>query len=279
MKRLAIGMVTFNNSAEDLEKFVRSLDVATRRYQKATGQAFEPQLYYIDNGKKSYLHKMKNCTQVKSMGNVGYPKALNSLIKRALEKDGYSHFLSANPDGVFHPDFFIELFKFSEKFPNDLIEAIQFPEEHPKNYDRVTFETEWASGCCCLFSKQLIKEVGYLDEHFFLYVEDVDYSWRVRLKGFKIRICPKAIFGHFVLNRKPSPLITKYFYESGRYLGLKYRNKAFRSFCEKVLIDEKIYPSVAAMPKYKNLKTVRSKNLQQIADFKHMFHFSEVRWG
>jgi GT2 family glycosyltransferase len=56
--------------------------------------------------------------------------------------------------------------------------------------------TEWISGCCILVSIPVIKEVGLLDNRFFAYFEDVDWSIRMKNLGYKLGVVPKSIIYH-----------------------------------------------------------------------------------
>jgi GT2 family glycosyltransferase len=78
-----------------------------------------------------------------------------------------------------------------------MVEARQLPIEHPKVYDLESGETSWATTACVLLPARVIREVGDFDaETFFLYCDDVDYSWRVRLTGRKIIYAPSARIFH-----------------------------------------------------------------------------------
>jgi GT2 family glycosyltransferase len=44
----------------------------------------------------------------------------------------------------------------------------------------------WASGTACLLRTKALKEVGLLDEHFFMHMEEIDLCWRLRLAGWDI---------------------------------------------------------------------------------------------
>ena len=57
--------------------------------------------------------------------------------------------------------------------------------------------TEWLTGCCCLFKTKIFKEVGKLDESFFAYYEDVDFSLRLKKHGFKIGFTSKTQIYHY----------------------------------------------------------------------------------
>ena len=78
-----------------------------------------------------------------------------------------------------------------------IVEARQIPIEHPKVYDLESGETSWATTACALLPRLVVKEVGGFDaDTFFLYCDDVDYSWRVRLAGRKIVYAPSARLFH-----------------------------------------------------------------------------------
>lgn len=53
-----------------------------------------------------------------------------------------------------------------------------------------------ASGGAALYKKELFETVGYFDEDFFSYFEDVDLSFRAQLQGFKCMYVPTAIVYH-----------------------------------------------------------------------------------
>lgn len=63
------------------------------------------------------------------------------------------------------------------------------------NYNENKFVT-FASGCCMLFSVDIIKKIGYLKEDYFLYYEDTDYCSRIIENGYKIKYCPKSVIYH-----------------------------------------------------------------------------------
>ena len=43
---------------------------------------------------------------------------------------------------------------------------------------------------------EVLKSIGYFDEKFFMYFEDVDFCFRAQLAGYKVRYTPKAIAYH-----------------------------------------------------------------------------------
>ena len=57
--------------------------------------------------------------------------------------------------------------------------------------------TEWFTGCCCLFKTKIFKDIGKLDERFFAYYEDVDFSLRLKKNGYKIGFTSKTQIYHY----------------------------------------------------------------------------------
>ncbi len=57
-------------------------------------------------------------------------------------------------------------------------------------------ETDFATGCMVAFRDDLIKTVGFLDEKYFLYLEDVDWSIRTKQSGLKVVMQPNSVIWH-----------------------------------------------------------------------------------
>jgi GT2 family glycosyltransferase len=78
-----------------------------------------------------------------------------------------------------------------------IVEARQLPLEHPKDFEIGTGKTSWASTACALTSRTAFDELGGFDNTtFFLYVDDLDYSWRLRLAGYSVLFEPAARVFH-----------------------------------------------------------------------------------
>ena len=61
---------------------------------------------------------------------------------------------------------------------------------------RERVETGFATGCCLLTGKDVVEKIGFLDESFFIYTEDVDWSLRARRAGYRILYEPQARCWH-----------------------------------------------------------------------------------
>jgi hypothetical protein len=64
------------------------------------------------------------------------------------------------------------------------------PNPDPKQID-------WASFACILLNGPMVREIGPMDEGYFLYFEDAEYCLRARRAGWCIRHCPEAVAVHF----------------------------------------------------------------------------------
>lgn len=128
-------------------------------------------------------------------GNLGTAKGHN-LLGTGCATD---YMLVMNPDIILAPNTLMELFRpfEDEKDRIGMVEARQTPIEHPKEYNKITGETGWATTACVVFPTPLFHELNGFDaDSFFLYCDDVDFSWRVRLKGYKIIYQPSALAYH-----------------------------------------------------------------------------------
>lgn len=72
-------------------------------------------------------------------------------------------------------------------------------------------ECSFMTGCCALISTNIINQVGLLDEHYFMYGEDVDYSIRLQKSGVKILYAPAAKLWHKVGGSSVSSKLNIYY--------------------------------------------------------------------
>lgn len=60
------------------------------------------------------------------------------------------------------------------------------------------FETDFITGCLLFARSEVLKKVGLFDERYFLYLEDVDLSYRVKKLGLKTIVDPNIKIWHKV---------------------------------------------------------------------------------
>lgn len=59
-------------------------------------------------------------------------------------------------------------------------------------------ETDFATGACMFIRKEVLQEVGFFDEKYFMYLEDADLSQRSKRHGWKILYVSNAVLWHKV---------------------------------------------------------------------------------
>jgi GT2 family glycosyltransferase len=272
---LAIGAVLYCNPATEVETFLHSLPRSEHRRAKGKHRLLLHGNSSWSETQLASLVKDSNCHFSHTAENLGFARAHNRLMKQAFET-GAEYYLAVNPDGLFHPDCIRNLVAMANQLQGKaLLEAMQFPGEHPKRYDPCTLDTAWASGACLLIPRILWDTIGGFDENFFLYCEDVDYSWRARRAGFAVKICPRALFCHDTTDRPPSLERERAMLISGRYLAWKWGDVAFQKRMERELLARNLAHDTE-LPKWD--ERCRISDPGTIPDFAHLFHFGPARW-
>ena len=104
-----------------------------------------------------------------------------------------------------------------------LWEFRQFPYEHPKEYDPLTWRSSWSSGAAFAIRKSVLDEIGGFDEEIFMYVEDVDLSWRLRSLGYKLMYAPNVRIYHYSYENVTQPKLNQHVYSVINNLLMRYR--------------------------------------------------------
>ncbi len=125
--------------------------------------------------------------------NLGSARGHNRLLTEFTE----DFVLFLNPDAYLSPFALAELMLLSGDATAGIIEARQIPLEHPKSFDPDSGDTSWASTAGSLVRSEVIDVVeGFDADSFFLYCDDVDFSWRARLAGYRVVHQPTAQIFH-----------------------------------------------------------------------------------
>lgn len=211
------------------------------------------------------LKKIESQVQViENEANLGYSAANNKGIKKALE-EGCSKVILLNNDTVVDKNLINNLTEFSDKNNKiGLVSPkIYFAPGHEYRQNRYnkkdrgkviwyaggkldrqnvyaghlgideidrgqfesTNQTDFATGCCMLITRDAVDKVGLFDEMYFMYFEDIDYSLRVRRSGFQVVYYPYAYLWHKNASTSGSPGSYTHIYYQTRnrlYFGFKY---------------------------------------------------------
>lgn len=191
---------------------------------------------------------------IKNNKNVGFAAGNNVAIKWALEKMADYIFL-LNNDAFLEKDSLKKLVDQAEKMPKvgllspviyfgdskkiwfsgGKINWLKMKTEHKNDI----FDTDYITGCAILIKKDVFKKVGLLDEKFFLYYEDADFSYRAKKAGFGLKIVKDANVYHF---EKSSQSLNKIYYLvlSGVIFFRKNSSYFLRLYTEAYLLARKI---------------------------------------
>ena len=66
------------------------------------------------------------------------------------------------------------------------------------NGENETYEVDFISGCCMMFHRNIIEQIGGFDTRFYLYYEDVDFCVRLKQHGIKMKYITTTSLWHKV---------------------------------------------------------------------------------
>lgn len=154
--------------------------------------------------------------------NYGFSKANNEGIRWSMEQ-GIKYYLLLNNDTEIESDTIERMMQYHQETKGIIVPKIFYSDRRDtiwcaggsftpilkkavqrgmnqtdKGQFDVSGECQFANGCALFLSKEVVDKVGYLDERFFLYYEDVEYSMRAERNGIGIWYCAEAVVFHKV---------------------------------------------------------------------------------
>lgn len=69
-------------------------------------------------------------------------------------------------------------------------------EKDEKQYDNPK-RIFWASGTACFLRREVLNEVGLLDEDFFMHMEEIDLCWRINSADYEVWSVPNSVVYHY----------------------------------------------------------------------------------
>lgn len=188
-------------------------------------------VYIIDNYSEENSYEIlesyvKNLDSSKiklfrSEKNLGFAGGVNLGIKYALSEN-FEFVLLLNPDTMVEPDFLDKILDTTNKSDDIGIVGckILFSDRErifyaggkisyffnighnlnygKKNRDSIKGEVDatFVTGCMMLIRTDLIRDIGFFDEDYFMYIEDVDFCFRALRAGWKIKVNLDAVVYH-----------------------------------------------------------------------------------
>lgn len=208
-----IGVVTVN---------YRSLKY-TFEFAEAIGKTLDNHLLVIVNNSPEDADKLKkleskNIVIINTKKNVGYSGGLNLGMKHILQETKIEWLLIGNNDVIITKGFVEKLPDLTDQntiyspvimnVNDDIVQntggkvgilyggTINVNKgKHIKKVKKV--QPDFLSGCFLYFHKSVLEKVGFFDEEYESYFEDVDFSMRARKKGVKLEIVWDWILRHY----------------------------------------------------------------------------------
>ena len=207
------------NGAEHLKTCYRSLKSQTVR---------EFKLILVDNNSSDdsvdlTLSELPDAEIIRLEKNHGFAGAVNKGLAFAISDNRYESVLLLNNDIELTPDFIEKGLKTFQQHPDAYMIAVKMLNYYNRNIiddcgdfikalggspfarghgeeDRGQYDkTEYIFGACAgaaFYRLILFREIGYFDEIFFAYYEDIDISFRAQLAGYKCIYQPEAVCYH-----------------------------------------------------------------------------------
>ena len=166
--------------------------------------------------------------------NLGFTGGNNAILRPALQSaDPPQYFLLLNADTIVRPNALKVLVDFMDQHPRVGIAGsrLEDPDGTPQRSafrfqsalgefegnlklglvsrllkrwivappveDR-TFETDWVSGASMIIRRQVLEDIGLLDEGYFTYFDDIDFCFNARKSGWSTWYVPASRVVHLV---------------------------------------------------------------------------------
>lgn len=133
---------------------------------------------------------------------------------------------------------------------------------------------DWISGCAILVHRDVINQVGALDERFFYYWEETDWCLRAARAGWAILHAPNAKLWHKGVQRdyQPNPSVT-YYNTRNRFLVLAKHRAPLLPWLAAWVATGRTLASWTLRPSWQHMRDHRDAMWQGVTDFVRR------RWG
>lgn len=246
--RVAILTVTTNAGAH-LAAYLAALE-------RVTYPAWE--LWVVDNGSADgsaamVRERLPAATVLENGANLGFTGACNRALALLRERDDLDYVLFLNDDTEVTPDFLEPLVALADErtmvapktylagqpgvlddaagtfdwlratWKRRVLGRLEGPE------DRYAHAVETANLSCLLVPAGAFREVGLLDDAFFVYYDDTDFCRRARAAGYRLFYEPRSVVYHrkgATLGGQASAFGCYYLARNRPYLIRKHRGRA-----------------------------------------------------
>ncbi|MBC7223885.1 MAG: glycosyltransferase family 2 protein [Anaerolineae bacterium] len=109
---------------------------------------------------------------------------------------------------------FLESTFLQQWFPRNAVARRYYLADRP---DDVEQRVDWVVGACLLLRGEAVRQVGPLDEGFFMYSEELDYCYRLRAAGWEVAYLPAAeVVHHEGRSSEQVPVARQYHFDCSK---------------------------------------------------------------
>ncbi len=219
--------------------YKKPIEVFIYRYERKSFK--EEKKIRLSQGRgKSLNSQVVSLFLIRAVENLGFAGANNAGILFSLMHSPSDYFWFLNNDTLVRSDALSALLQtFNSRLGAGAVGSKVLSYEYPHSiqflgggeigwgfhrapeYGKADFLAQdyevygYITGSSFLVKKEIIDSVGMWDEKFFMTVEDIDYSWRIRKSGHKLFFCARSVIYHKGGASTQFQVITK------RFFGLK----------------------------------------------------------
>lgn len=222
-------------------------------------------LILINNTQQDIANLTKiipNTSLIQNSANLGFAKAVNQGIIIAFQDKSVDNIMLMNNDLILTFGTLEMLAKTLFSLPN--VGIVSPVLKHSGNlYDwggkvnkwlgivkhqnfaqrpKKVLEVDHVAGAAMMIKRSMLEDIGYFDETFFLYFEDLDFSLRAKQAGYKILIDPEIVADHD-LSSSSNP-IQRIFYQWQSHIKLLMKHLPKTILPTAFLYDTIVYPLI-----------------------------------
>ena len=226
-----IVIVTYNNK-DLLESCLKSVEESLDR------SGLKGQITVVDNASSDGTPELigkrfPHVNHVKNKQNLGFAKALNVGIKKGIDSD---YTLLLNDDVELFPQTIASMVDTLNNYPvaKGSPACLVYPDGRPqpvklkilgaakKSFKGVQI-INFSGTTACMYRTEIFNIVGFFDEFYFFYNEDLDFSLRAKRKGMKSVFDPDIKVIHHRKKGRVNAVnaIKPYFYATDYYFYRK----------------------------------------------------------
>ena len=257
---ISIGIVTYNK-AELLDQCLHSVAIAC---QNVSHEIFVVDNASTDNAVEMVRERHPHVTLLENRHNIGLTRGVNQILSLARGR----YFLLLDNDTKVEPNAIETLLQFQRSHPKIGVVAPKliypdgteqgaakaFPTPMAALFGRRSllrriapnnpisrqyllsayavasdpYEVDSASAACLLLPREVIAQIGGMDEAFFVYWSDVDWCRRIKEQGWKIFVVPSVQVIHFeslkITKQRPQAIID--FHKGAYFCYCKYKARS-----------------------------------------------------